>query len=238
MIIKFILRKILPKRIFDNLNKNYLLIKGYENGFPYRQYTKRYKCIFVHIPKTAGTSILYCFTEKRINRDHASYFDYVKADSSRFKQYFRFSFVRNPYDRAVSFYEYLKRGGNQMDDLYFQKLIEKKYNTFEKFILEYLDINKIHEHVLFRPQYLFIYNHKNESQVDFIGKYENLGTDFKLICNKMGVSFQLPLTNKTQRQSYTYYYSNHLVDKKICSLYKKDFELLNYSTVIDAISIT
>ena len=116
----------------------------------------------MHIPKTAGTSILTCLMGKKVNRDHGTYYDFKRIDSDRFNLYFKFCFVRNPYDRAVSAYEYLKNGGNQSSDLYYKKLIENKYPSFEKFVLEYLDNDKVHEMLLFRPQYLFIYDDKGE----------------------------------------------------------------------------
>ncbi|WP_417698442.1 sulfotransferase family 2 domain-containing protein, partial [Psychromonas sp.] len=79
------------------------------NGFPYRKYTRKYKCIFIHIPKTAGTSILMTLIGKDSLKDHSNYYDFKRINSVKFKKYYKFCFVRNPYDRAVSLYEYLKK---------------------------------------------------------------------------------------------------------------------------------
>ncbi|MFT6927968.1 MAG: hypothetical protein ACJAZP_003615 [Psychromonas sp.] len=208
-------------------------LRHIRNGFPYRKYTKKYKCIFIHIPKTAGSSILTCLMGDKINRDHGTYYDFKRIDPDRFNRYFKFCFVRNPYDRAVSAYEYLKNGGNNSSDLYYKKLIEDKYPSFKKFILEYLDGNKIHENLLFSPQYLFIYDDRNECQVDYIGRFENINENFKFICKKIGVSARLPSKNRVQRNTYETYYSDHQVKEKVYNLYSKDFDLFQYSKEID-----
>ncbi|PKH03425.1 hypothetical protein CXF72_06340 [Psychromonas sp. MB-3u-54] len=228
---KKLVKAILPNKVLEYLRSSKQQFRHMRNGFPYREYTKQYKCIFIHIPKTAGTSILTCLMGDKIYREHASYFDFQRIDTHRFDEYFKFCFVRNPYDRAVSSYEYLKKGGDKQGDLYFQQLFESKYPTFEKFILEYLDKDKIYEHTLFRPQYLFIYNYKNECQVDYVGKYENIKSDFKIICKKLGVSFDLPSKNRVKRNPYENYYSNQLVKQKIENLYSKDFFLFKYSKI-------
>jgi len=225
---KYFIKKILPSCFYGLFVRFLGSARQLYNGFPYRQYTRKYECVFIHIPKTAGTSVLTCLMEEQIFRDHANYLDYKRIDPLKFEKYFKFCFVRNPYDRAVSFFEYLKRGGNQSDDLYFQELIKNVFPTFEGFVLEYLDKDRIHEHVLFRPQYLFIYDYKEECQVDYIGHYEYLKEDFEFVCDEIGASFELPLKNKVQRNPYENYYSNTLVKERIYNLYSKDFDLLKY----------
>jgi len=229
MSLKKIVKKLLPNNFYMGLKT----LSQVGQPFPYRKYTKKYKCIFIHIPKTAGTSILTILAGNRVFRDHASYYDFQRADLVKFESYFKFCFVRNPYDRAVSCYEYLKCGGNQMDDLYFKELIENKYPTFEKFILEYLDKDIIHEHVLFKPQYTFVYDCKNQCHIDYIAKYESIDKDFEVICKNLKISVPLPKINGVDRVSYKNYYTNNLIEEKIHFLYRKDFILFNYSIFIN-----
>lgn len=199
------------------------------NAFPYRRYTNKHKCIFIHIPKTAGTSILKSLSGRRIHRDHATYFDYLRADSDKFAEYFKFTITRNPYDRIVSCYKYLHQGGNQKDDLYFKELFNTHFDTFERFVLDYLDKDRIHEHRLFKPQYLYIFDHKEQCQVDYVGRFEDLDTAFSFISQKLNLSSDLLHTNKSKRSSFQDYYTNPKVKEKITYLYKKDLSLLNYS---------
>lgn len=205
--------------------------------YPYRPYFDKHECIFIHIPKAAGTSILTTLSSNNvIYRDHSSWFDYSRYNNIKFKNYYKFTIVRNPYSRIVSAYTYLKNGGNKVDDLYFKDLFEKENMTFEKFVLEYLDEYKIHEHILFKPQYLFIFDYKHNKQVDFIGKYENIDSDIYNIFKRINIKQKLKEENKTERKKeIEEYYTNKEVLNKVLSLYKKDFELLEYDNVLSNI---
>lgn len=205
------------------------------NTYPYRSYFDKCECIFIHIPKAAGTSVLKELSNNgKIYRDHSTWFDYYRNNSIKFNNYFKFTITRNPFDRAISTYTYLKKGGNKVDDLYFSDLFESNNITFEKFILEYLDEETIHEHTLFKPQYLFIYDYKYNLQVDFIVKLENIDKDFEYIKSKISIkSHTLRNANQSDRQTglKDYYINQKMVDKVI-KLYRKDFELLQYDKKI------
>ena len=80
----------------------------------YAGYPNRHRCIFIHIPKTAGSSIV----EMLFNEPsrHIPYFVYRDANPEKFRQFFKFAFVRNPWDRLVSTYFFLREGGVNEDD--------------------------------------------------------------------------------------------------------------------------
>lgn len=200
------------------------------NTFPYRSYFNRCECVFVHIPKSAGTSILKGLSNgDQIYRDHCNWFDFYRANKVKFSNYFKFTVVRDPFDRIVSTYEYLKKGGNQAEDLFFMDLFALNNLTFEEFVLEYLDEVKIHEHVLFKPQYLFIFDYKYDLKVDFIAKFENIDADYALICNKLGIKkSKLVKENSSPRQLDVNCYKRKNVANRVASLYRKDYELLDY----------
>ncbi|WP_309495539.1 sulfotransferase family 2 domain-containing protein [Sulfurovum sp.] len=219
---KKVIEKIVPEIILD-------IRKKLRNDYPYRKYTKEHKCIFIHIPKTAGTSIWRVLLKNKTKRDHIPYSAFLSADPEKFNSYYKFTFVRNPWDRLVSGYEYLLQGGNKTGDLYFQDLFMKKYDTFDKFVLNYLDKDKIHEHGLFGPQYLYIYDYKGKCQVDFVGRFENIEQDFLKVVKHLNINDKLPHTNKSKRNDYTSYYTNKEVLNKVSDLYKKDIELFNYT---------
>lgn len=222
---KNLFKKYIPKNILNMLK--FFLGKG-RIFYPYRKYTDRYKCIFIHIPKVAGTSVLSLLMGYNLKRDHLSYRIYQEADFSSFCEYYKFCFVRNPYDRLVSTYEYLKSGGNKTQDVFFENLIKEKYDSFDSFVLDYLDCEVIFSHVLFKPQYTYIYDFKYECMVDFIGRFERLEEDFYKVSKYLGIKGTLAKVNVSKRSSYEDYYKNKKVIEKVYNLYRKDFELLGY----------
>ena len=58
------------------------------------------RCIFIHIPKVAGTSILRALGAPERPRVHLAWYVYYHANKNRFEKYFKFAFVRNPWGRA------------------------------------------------------------------------------------------------------------------------------------------
>jgi hypothetical protein len=75
----------------------------------YSNFADEHQCIFIHIPKAAGTSVaLTLFGEPS---RHVPWFEYYQANPRKFRKYFKFAFVRNPWDRLVSSYFFLRKGG-------------------------------------------------------------------------------------------------------------------------------
>jgi len=68
-----------------------------------------YKTIFVHIPKNAGTSIKAFFGNKEFYHKHKAIKEIKNENPEIYNSYRKFTVVRNPYDRMVSWYFYLKR---------------------------------------------------------------------------------------------------------------------------------
>jgi hypothetical protein len=67
--------------------------------------------------------------------------------------------------------------------------------------------------------------------VDYIGRYENLETDFAEICNRIGSpNIKLPHKRKAINRSkdYRMYYSDKLVDL-ISDHFKKDINIFSYT---------
>ena len=91
----------------------------------------KHKFIFIHINKCGGTSIDEHFTENfKDTQKHLS----TKLNPNEFDNYFKFTFVRNPWDRVVSFYHYqLKR---KWDYYPFDETV-----PFKKFVKNLVDTN-------------------------------------------------------------------------------------------------
>jgi len=204
-------------------------LRGVVYPFPYRGFTHRYRCIFVHIPRTAGTSVLSALKERR-HQVHCPWWVYQKADSRRYRTYFKFAFVRNPWDRLVSVYSYLKQGGCGVGDEQISALLNDRYPSFEAFVLEYLNESTIHDHRLFVPQYFYLMDFMDECRVDFVGRYERLADDFALVARKIGLRDScLPRTNASARPHYRDCYRDPDVASRVGTLYVRDVKTFEYT---------
>ena len=80
----------------------------------------------------------------------------------------------------------------------------------------------------FIPQIEWLTDPSGKILVDFIGKFENLETDFKYICKKININeVKLPHKNKTIRKNYREYY-NENTKNIIADWYKKDIDYFKY----------
>lgn len=212
----------------------YQSVMDYIDCFPYWRVWDRHRILFIHIPKTAGTSVLNAFGARK--RLHLDYSVYMMADPNRFRRYYKFCFVRNPWDRAFSTYNYFKNGGAGDVDVWFKNQINGRYPTFSSWVMEFLDESRIHEHSLLKPQYLYIFDVAGNCMVDFVGKYENLNADFDIVRAKIGLSKTLPYLNKSQESSskkkigraYQQHYTPQMASR-IAQLYARDAAQFGYT---------
>ena len=151
--------------------------------------------------------------------------DFLKAKGhvDIWKNYFKFAFVRNPWDLLVSLYFHYVR-------------INCMHLTFEEFLGQTLAIkdpfsrgdNKYDLHYNSLTNMDWVADENGNQLVDFIGRFENLQEDFNTICDKIGIPRQeLPHKNKTNHKHYTEYYDDEtrdLVEEK----YAKDLEYFGY----------
>ena len=172
----------------------------------------QYKAIFIHIPKNAGTSIEEYFGNESF-RIQPNKHDDIHQIKRKFpelcKIYRKFTIIRNPYDKMVSWYFYLKRNlGENYKIIEFNKWIEdpsKFWHADDP--ISYL-----------KPQCEWINN-----TVEII-KFENLNKELNNFFNE---TIDLPVTNKSNRNHYLEYYNKESLDI-IYNKYKKDFEKFNY----------
>ena len=189
----------------------------------------KHKCIFIHIPKTAGVSVSVSLLGSGIANMPALYYK-VLLGKGTFNQYFKFAFVRNPFTRLVSAYEFLQGGGGGHYDEKIVSII-KPYKSFESFVMEYLNQNTIKASRYFRPQHYFVCDSNGKIIINYLGHFEELEKDYEFIRNKIGTGEPLKKLNvtKNKRMLIEEYYFNDKIKQKVISLYNKDFELFGYS---------
>ena len=193
----------------------------------YSGYPNKHHCIFVHIPKAAGTSVSKSLFG--VGSRHVRYTEYEQANPKKFEEYFKFCFVRNPWDRLYSAYTFLKRGGmNDMDARWARENLGD-YSDFPSFVRSWVTVENIWSWVHFKPQHYFICDDQLQQKIDFIGKFEVIAHDFDSIVQRIGISPRtLPHTNGTDNPgSYREHYDEETW-QIVASVYGVDIELFGY----------
>lgn len=199
-----------------------------DTGYSLRSFDK-YKCIYVHIPKCAGISISNSLFKSKAG-GHLTATDYQLIFSRQeFNTYFKFAFVRNPWDRLYSAYTFMKKGGRHPGDKRWADKHLSSFNDFESFVRNWVTVENIHKSTHFKSQYEYLFSPSGEKLVDFIGYYENLQSDFEKVRQKLNIEADLLSLNKTG--ATTAQFKNHYTSeiKQIVSdVYQDDIKHLNY----------
>ncbi|MEO1081860.1 MAG: sulfotransferase family 2 domain-containing protein [Pseudomonadota bacterium] len=189
------------------------------------------RSVFVHVPKAAGISVsqsLYgCLGGGHITVD--KYLEVLGP--VRFLTFFKFAFVRNPWERLYSAFRFLSKGGINEKDREFQADVLSNYSEFSDFVLRWLDADTAQSKVHFRPQYGFLFDASRRLSVDFVGFYETLEDDFNFVAQQIGVDTSLPHLNSSGiTEDLNEVYSPEMIDK-VGALYAADIDTFGYSRI-------
>ncbi len=173
--------------------------------------------LFVHIPKTAGNSIqssLRDYSEDQLVplrkeqdgierfglrnpnyniKKHSTLAEYRDAlGNAQFGNLYKFTCVRNPWDRMVSYYFTPTQSPETWDQKKFRKMIFKAVS-----VADYLRLDNCEQDPF--------------ANVDYIMRFENLADDFRTVCGTLGISPAiLPQYNRSSRKHYSKYYDDEL----------------------------
>lgn len=188
-----------------------------------------YRCIFVHIPKNAGLSVAYTLFGNT-GGSHRKIVDYkVKFSKRTFRKYFKFTFVRNPWDRVVSTYFFLKEGGITDRDRKWSEEHISQFESFNDFVKGWLTLENINASLHFQEQHLFLTDEAGNLPMDFIGRFETLEEDFKTVLNHLGIERKLEKKNTSKRKGDYKSYYNEETRAIVENVYRKDIQLFNYA---------
>lgn len=200
----------------------------------------QHKCIFVHIPKCAGTSIesvlgmhgdiktigIEPYLNQQINNEtlfgkgaqHYTLDDIeLHINPSQYNEYFKFAFVRNPWERFVSHVAWQKRKWHTKEPL--------NQEDVDNAIIKLKSLDKVNDHL--KPQWQYIYNNQGESPLDFVGRFENLSNDWNKIANILGLEVSLPNRMSSNHVHYSQYLSDEQAEI-LADFYRVDREIFDY----------
>jgi len=191
----------------------------------YSDFADQYQSIFIHIPKAAGTSVTRTLFERTAR--HVPWQEYYRANPGKFRRYFKFAFVRNPWDRLVSTYFFLKAGGlNTMDRAWAEQHLAR-FAEFDTFVRAWLTPSNAASWVHFKPQHAWICDETRHCQMDFVGRFEHLERDFQVVAKRIGCTRALVKGNRSEHRHYTDYYTAEARDR-VAEVYSVDIALFGY----------
>ena len=200
-----------------------------------------HRYIFVAIPKTGTHAIrqalrehmgeddleqVKLFVQKRfpipelakVNHGHITLQQLqLHFPAETFNSFLKFAFVRNPFDRFVSYCSFMARGGDS-------------FQTEPQAVMRhFLFTAPPMTHILFRPQHYFVTGPDGQLMTDFLGRVEQMQQSYDELCERIGIpSRPLDKVNSTSRGDYRQYYDQQLIDG-VARLYARDLELFDYS---------
>lgn len=198
-----------------------------------------HKFIFVAIPKTGTHSVRQAlrqhmgpqdleqvglFVKKhfpipelaRLQHGHLSLMQirpYLRDEE--WQGFFKFAFVRNPFDRFVSYCAFMTRD-------------QGSFERDPKGVMRHFLAQPPLQHLLFQPQHLLITDVAGNLLADHIGRVEEMQRSYDEICERIGIpTAVLDKVNSSKRADYHQYYDQALIDG-VAKLYSRDLELFGY----------
>ena len=195
----------------------------------------KHKCIFIHIPRTAGTSIEnWLCGDDYMNIDGKNKHLIASQSKKKYKDYwddyFKFSFVRNPFDRMVScllFPSYFKVTVDDSAHLNFKNY--KKQWGHPIIIENDFRFSKRKDIISKKHKENQVYGNIIDEDLDFVGSFENLQSDILSIKKELGIktdfNFHEARSNTKKKYESFYNYSNK---KEVEDMFLNDLSKYNY----------
>jgi hypothetical protein len=139
---------------------------------------------------------------------------FLGADAMR--DYLKFAFVRNPFDRFVSYCSFMTRAHGDFD--------RDPRATMRRILFELRPLDHVH----FQPQYTLLVDDRGELAADFVGRVETMQQSYDELCARIGIPGRaLERVNGSRRGDYRQYFDRDLVDG-VAELYARDLQLFGY----------
>jgi hypothetical protein len=178
--------------------------------------------IFVHINKTAGTSV-----GRAVGlpvKHHLTAREIIRlVGRAKWLGAWKFTFVRNPWDRAASLYKY-----RRMKD---KTGIASNHVSFAEWVSRVFT-NEADPHYhdnprSFQTQCEWLKDEQGAISIDFIGRFENINRDFEQIAERIAPGTRLPFLNASRSDCYRDYY-NTATRKTVANWFAEDIDYFDY----------
>ena len=217
-------------------------------------YSDQYRLIYYSVPKVACTTIKTCIAKlENIETEDLGVHQKNQAikrltikesNASCYKDYYRFSFVRNPWDRLFSCYKnkiydpprfFSKSNSYHNEKGEFKDFIKRygdlgfRYMLFEDFVNFVVKIPDYLCDPHFLPQHYFLESEK----LNFLGRFENFQSDMSTVLKEIASDFDASeiISEKKQSSSPGHYQDayNDRTRELVAKKYKQDIKLFDYT---------
>ena len=138
-------------------------------------------------------------------------------DPAIWRGYFKFAFVRNPWDRFISC-AFFRNAGRQ--------LFQSNPRGYLPLLLE---DPRTREDLLFRPQWESLVDEGGSLAVDYVGRFERLQEDLDAVSARAGLGpLRLPHLNASAHAAAMRYYDDEL-RRKVADFYDADIRQFEYA---------
>ena len=196
---------------------------------PIPQFIRSNTLLFIHVPKNAGTTVATQIYGSQVAHRPASF--YYQSDTKWFLSRERFGIVRNPWDRLVSGYEFMRRTAKGLVDADPRvKRIVQHCQTFEEFVTTHLVCNPlVQQDPSFLPQEYFLFDEFGNCLVENIFRFEELSC-LEQWLRARGIAFSMSkrYNQSTGRNNYKSYYSSAELIEIVGQYYANDVKHFNY----------
>lgn len=196
-----------------------------------------HRCIFVHIPKTAGNSVNRVFgVGWEDHKDLQRY--YQELSPEVFHRYFKFAIVRNPWDRLLSDYNYQvkkSRAKNSKLFVFSENGARRNFAEWAELALYSPDAynaaewgGSVSPHIHRCSPQLDWISLQGRAAVDYVARIERLDDDFRVVTQRLELpDTRLPHRNRRLHWHYSRYYDRSTRDL-VAKYYARDIEAFNY----------
>ena len=208
--------------------------------------------IFFHVAKVAGISIrqaLEPYTQEperfKIKRPkpvingepnriyelwsstltHATVQQTQKALPEEFDKFYKFAFVRNPWDWQVSMYHFLLK---ETENPRYQTI--KELGSFTRYLEWVIDTEKPFPKGATKLQKDMLVDASGNIAVDKIFRFENLSDDFQNISKELDIEASLPKLNYSNHKKYQDYYDDY-TKNLVAKHFAEDIDLFEYTFI-------
>lgn len=208
--------------------------------------SNRYRFLYFVVPKSASATLrksLGGFADigwpVSNYQQHMTVVQFHHSENAHlFDEYFKFTFVRNPYDRLYSGYLQDRHASEQSSrwQLAKKSIFDEIGDDFPRYFNDHViqaDIHRDWRWICFCPMYEFAYSQSGERIVDFVGKVENFEADLVALSASLGIDIEkasdenVRSTICTAQPKYLGKYDRKTI-AAVNRVYRKDFELFSY----------